>query len=159
MKFWVASLLCALALAAACGVHHTAPTPSIAATLQASRNAVEAAMHAYAVDLQRGTPEAVAQHFTSEGELVLPGIAPLQGREAIRAFLKPLVATVEVISVEIDTDTLTVDGPRAEQRGAYKQIAGERGQPPQPYHGKYQAEWRLESDQQWRLARLTMLPD
>lgn len=122
------------------------------------REAVEKAMHDYAATLRSGTPEAVALSYTADGELLLPGLPALHGRDAIKGFLTPLVAATEVESVEIQTGTLEINGQTANQWGTYRQIAGAKGQPRQTYEGRYAALWHLEGDGRWRLFRLMMQP-
>src|SRR5262245_30120915 len=66
----------------------------------AERHAVEQAMRDYARALRAGTPDEVAACYTADGELLLPGLDPIHGRDAIRAFLAPLAAATEVESVD-----------------------------------------------------------
>jgi len=120
--------------------------------------AVEKAMHDYAATLRAGTPEAVSLSYTADGELLLPGLPALHGRDAIKDFLSPMAATTEVESVEIQTQTLEVNGKTANQWGSYRQVAGAKGQPKQTYEGRYAALWHLEGDGRWRLFRLMMQP-
>ena len=81
----------------------------------------------------------------------------MRGREAIRAFLTPLVAAVEVESVQVKTSLLEVHGASASQWGTYVQVAGEKGKAKQRYTGRYAALWHRERAG-WRLARLMMQP-
>src|SRR5262245_58416358 len=74
------------------------------------RHAVEQAMRDYAKTLRVGTPDEVAACYTADGELLLPGLDPLHGREAIRAFLAPLAAATEVESVDIESQLVEVHG-------------------------------------------------
>jgi ketosteroid isomerase-like protein len=115
-------------------------------------------MQAYASALHDGTPKTVASRYTNEGELQLPDLAPLHGRKAIMDFLTPLESTSQISSVKMHTDWLEVHGPIAAQAGTYDQDAGERGKPPEHFHGRYLATWRLEADGVWRLSRLMMQP-
>jgi uncharacterized protein (TIGR02246 family) len=124
----------------------------------AGREAVEQAMHGYAATLKEGNPEAVAGWYTKEGELLLPGLAPLRGPEAIRAFLAPLVSATEVESVTVTTDLAAVHGDSADLWGTYHQVAGEKGKPKQPYDGRYAALWHRDAGGEWRLVRLMMQP-
>lgn len=122
------------------------------------REAVEDAMRRYAAALRSGTPQEVSAWYTQDGELLLPGTPALHGREAIRAFLEPLVSATEVESVEVRTEVLEVTGGIADQWGTYRQVAGEKGKAKQIYSGRYAALWRRESGGQWRLQRLMMQP-
>lgn len=124
----------------------------------AARQAVAQAMRGYATALRRGPADAVIACYTEKGELLLPGMAALRGRAAIRAFLAPLAEATEIDSVDIDTELLETHGRFADQWGTYRQVAGERGKPKQQFKGRYAALWHLEADGQWRLARLMMQP-
>jgi ketosteroid isomerase-like protein len=120
--------------------------------------AIEEATRGYTVTLRTGTAEAVAEWYTSEGELLLPGLAALHGRAAIRAFLAPLASATAVESVEMKSDLLEVHGSSADSWGTYRQVAGEKGKPKQTFRGRYAALWHFESDRRWRLVRLMMQP-
>jgi uncharacterized protein (TIGR02246 family) len=124
----------------------------------AGREAVEQAMRGYAATLKEANPEAVAGWYTKEGELLLPGLAPLRGPEAIRAFLVPLVSATEVESVTVTIGLADVHGDSADLWGTYHQVAGEKGKPKQAYDGRYAALWRHEPGGAWRLVRLMMQP-
>src|SRR5689334_18445056 len=84
---------------------------------------VEEAIRGYAESLRTGTVEAVTQWYTADGELLLPGLAKLHGREAIRAFLTPLVAATEVESVEMKAELIEVHDKSADSWGTYSQVA------------------------------------
>src|SRR5262245_48559770 len=124
----------------------------------AERRAVEQAMRDYAKTLRIGTAEEVAAWYTTDGELLLPGLESLHGREAIRSFLAPLAAATEVESVDVETQLLEVHGKSASQWGSYHQVAGEKGKPKQQFRGRYSALWHQEANGRWRLLRLMMQP-
>jgi uncharacterized protein (TIGR02246 family) len=124
----------------------------------AERHAVEQAMRDYAKTLRVGTPDEVAACYTADGELLLPGLDPLHGREAIRAFLAPLAAATEVESVDIESQLVEVHGKSANQWGKYRQVAGEKGKTKQQFRGRFASLWHRESDGRWRLVRLMMQP-
>jgi uncharacterized protein (TIGR02246 family) len=122
-----------------------------------TREAVEQAMKGYAATLKGGTPEAVAGWYMPDGELLLPGLPPVHGRQAIRAFLAPMVGAVDVESVEVGTDLVEVHGETADLWGTYRQLAGEKGKPKEMHAGRYAALWHREAGT-WRLVRLMMQP-
>ena len=122
------------------------------------RHAVEQAMRDYAKNLRVGTSDEVAACYTADGELLLPGLDPLHGREAIRAFLAPLAAATEVESVDIESQLVEVHGKSASQWGKYHQVAGEKGKVKQQFRGRFAALWHREADGRWRLVRLMMQP-
>lgn len=124
----------------------------------AERHAVEQAMRDYAKTLRVGTPDEVAACFAADGELLLPGLDPLHGREAIRAFLAPLAAATEVESVDIESQLVDVHGRSASQWGKYHQVAGEKGKAKQQFRGRFAALWHREANGHWRLVRLMMQP-
>lgn len=146
-----ASAVLSLALAA-CATRAVPPERS------ADRAAVERAMQEYGAALRGASADSVAAWYTSDGELLEPGMAPLRGRKAIRDFLAPLASAVEVESIALSTDLVDVHGDAAEQWGTYRQVAGERGKAKQTYTGRYAARWRHEPDGPWRLERLMMQP-
>ena len=115
-------------------------------------------MRDYAKTLRVGTPDEVAACYTTDGELLLPGLDSLHGREAIRSFLAPLADATEVESVDVETQLLEVHGRSASQWGIYHQVAGEKGKPKQQYRGRYSALWHREANGRWRLLRLMMQP-
>jgi len=145
------AMVVALSVAACGGRTHRAPGAEGAP-------AVEAAMRRYAMLLRGAPPDSVAAAYAEAGELVLPGVGTLHGRAAIRDFLAPLAAAVEVTAVDVATDSLTVHGAGAEQWGTYRQVAGERGKAPGVYRGHYAARWQRDADGRWRLSRLVMQP-
>jgi uncharacterized protein (TIGR02246 family) len=145
-----------LVITAAC----TTPPAASPATVPDRSAEVLAAIHAYAAALKSATPDSVATFYADDGELVLPGMAPVHGPAAVRAFLAPMAAAGQVDSVSITSDELTVHGDTtADQRGRYFQVAGERGKPHGTYTGGYDAAWRRGADGRWRFVRLAMHPD
>src|SRR5262249_57058060 len=74
----------------------------------AARHDVEAAMQLYTNLLRTGPVDAQVALFTQDGELLEPGMAALHGRDAIKAFLAPLVAAFEVQSAATTSDTIEV---------------------------------------------------
>jgi len=124
----------------------------------AARHDVEAAMQQYTALLKTGPVDAQVAFFTQDGELLQPGMAPLHGRDAIKAFLAPLVAAFEVQSATSTSDAVEVYGDAAYQWGTYTQHAGERGKPGAEYTGRYVASWRREADGHWRIARFLVQP-
>jgi ketosteroid isomerase-like protein len=122
------------------------------------RARIETATQHYAAMLRGAPVDSVAAAYTENGELVIPGVATLRGRSAIRDFLAPLTAAVTVASVEMQIDSLTVSGTSATEVGQYRQLAGPKGAPPREYRGTFRATWQQDPDKQWRLARIVMQP-
>jgi ketosteroid isomerase-like protein len=107
---------------------------------------VEAAMQRYTLFTGTGPPDSSAALFTADGELLEPGMRPLEGPEAIRAFLAPLWQMVTVRKAVTTTDAIEVHGDVAYQWGACDQVVAVRDQPPANYHGRLVAEWRRKPD-------------
>lgn len=147
---WLAA---AVLLLAACTCQAAAPPAS-----DAARHDVEAAMQRYTALLKTGPVDAQVALFTEDGELLEPGMAPLHGRSAIKAFLEPIVAKYEVQSATSTSDAVEVYGDVAYQWGTYTQRAGERGQPGADYTGRYVASWHREADGHWRISRFLVQP-
>ena len=122
------------------------------------RARVEAATQRYAA-LIRGAPvDSVLTAYTENGELEIPGVGTLKGRNAIRDFLVPLTAAVSVSATEMRSDSVAVTGNVARSTGHYRQVAGPKGGPTAEYRGAFHATWAREADGQWRISRLIMEP-
>jgi uncharacterized protein (TIGR02246 family) len=143
----------------ACGRPATVvpPPPPPETNLEAQR-AIEAAMQRYAGFLKSGAVDSTIAMFAPDGELLEPGLAELKGRNAIRAFLTPIVSTVTVESAATTTEEIVVAGAIATQWGDYRQQVVQPGKGSVRYQGHYAAEWEHESDGQWHLKRLLMQP-
>jgi uncharacterized protein (TIGR02246 family) len=125
----------------------------------ASTPPVQQRMNEYANALVSKTPHEIASFYAEDGALAIPGLPPLKGRKAIEDFLTPLVAAFEVSSVAMTTDRYEMHGSNAAtEEGTYTQVAGQRGKKKQTLRGRYKADWRLDSDGQWRFVRLEMIP-
>ncbi|HEX3526402.1 MAG TPA: SgcJ/EcaC family oxidoreductase [Thermoanaerobaculia bacterium] len=150
-------LIAAVLFLAACTCQAAAPQAVPAAT-NAARRDVESAMQQYTTLLRTGPVDAQVALFTQDGELLEPGMAPLHGRDAIKAFLAPIAAKYEVQSAASTSDSVEVFGDAAYQWGTYTQQAGERGKPGADYTGRYVASWRREADGHWRISRFLVQP-
>jgi uncharacterized protein (TIGR02246 family) len=122
------------------------------------RARIEAATQHYAAVLRGAPVDSVVAVYADDGELVIPGVATLHGRKAIRDFLAPLAATVTVASVEMQVDSVAVTGNSAVEHGRYRQVAGPTGGPAQEFRGAFDATWTRGADAEWRLVRLVMQP-
>ena len=72
-------------------------------------------MQRYTLFTRTGPPDSSAALFTADGELLEPGMRPLEGPEAIRAFLAPLWQMVTVRKAVTTTDAIEVHGDVAYQ--------------------------------------------
>jgi len=151
---WLAAAVLIFTLVAPLAAVSTPATPPGAD----ARREVEAAMQQYTVLLRTGPAEATAGLFTADGELLEPGLAAIHGREAIRAFLAPVFAAVNVESASTESEAVEVYGDAAYQWGTYRQRVAEKGKAANDYHGRYVASWRRETDGRWRLAKMLVQP-
>lgn len=146
---------CLAALALAGGA---AAEPKAAADTNASARAqVEAALQVYARLVKTADPAALAAQFAPDGELLEPGMGPLQGPAAIRAFLQSF-GDVHVESTSMVSDSTQVWGRDALQWGSFEQRARIPKQPPSVSRGRFVAQWARQPNGRWLLRRLLMQP-
>jgi len=107
----------------------------------------------YADAIEHATPHDVASFYAKDGELLIPGVKPLVGRDAIDAFLAPFASQPKPHDVTMTTTTIATKPMTATASGMYSQVAPDG----KTYSGTYDAEWTLE-DGEWRIARLSMHP-
>jgi len=108
----------------------------------------------YADAIEHATPHDVASFYAKDGELVIPGVKPLVGRDAIDAFLAPFASQPKPHDVTMTTTAIAAKATTATASGTYSQVAPDG----KTYSGTYDAEWKIE-DGQWRIARLSMHPN
>jgi len=121
--------------------------------------AIRWAMEDYAHAIQTLPADSVAARFTPDGELLLPGLATISGRAAIREFLAPMNAAFRVDSTSMASEVVDSFGTRATQWGTFYQVAGPRDGKSEPHTGRFAALWRYDSRQfRWLIARLMMQP-
>ncbi|HKO17185.1 MAG TPA: nuclear transport factor 2 family protein [Gemmatimonadaceae bacterium] len=150
MRTQITAAVLLIIAATACQPSHPAPAAPQAALTVATQH--------YAALLRAGSADSIAAAFTPEGELLIPGVPPLRGREAIRGFLAPMADSTVVTAAEMHADSTEIFGSLADQFGHYRQTTGPKGGVPHEYHGRYQARWQRGADGSWRIARLTMQP-
>ena len=140
---------------------HTLPAnPPLETDGEAQAKAeIEAAMQRYTGLLRTGPVADLAACYAADGALLQPGMEPLVGPEAIREFLAPLFAAVEVRSAASETESIEVFGARAYQWGTYRQVVA-AGKVPRPNTttGRYVAAWRRDGEGRWKIARLLVQP-
>lgn len=145
-------VLLAVALAG-CGPRHPA-TPADAG----AADSVRAAVRAYDSILVYGPPDSTAALYTPDGILFIPGMPPLQGRQAILDFLSPIWTSSTVLTAKTTIDTVQLFAGHALTWGTYEEIAGPKGQAPSLYRGRVVMEWTREADGRWRIARILTQP-
>jgi len=133
---------------------------SLVATVgDAQARAVDDALAHYMVLLKSSPPDSTAAFYTADGQLLEPGMAPLTGPAAIRAFLEPIVRTVTVSEATATPEATEVYGDSTGyQWGRYHQVAGPTGTPPTTYEGRFVVEWR-KTPAGWRIVRFLVQPN
>ena len=74
-------------------------------------------MRAYDSILVYGPPDSTAALYTVDGILFIPGMQPLQGRQAILDFLSPIWASSTVLTAKTTVDTVQVFGGHGAELG------------------------------------------
>lgn len=124
-----------------------------------TRAEVNAALNRYMLLLRTAPPDSTAAFFTSDGQLLDPGMAPLIGPAAIRAFLEPIARAFTVSEATAHPEATEVYGDSAAyQWGTYHQAAGPNGSPPANYDGRFVVSWRRTAAG-WRIARFLVQPN
>ena len=82
----------------------------LAGNCGAQTPALDAALARYMALLKSAPPESTAAFYTADGQLLEPGMAPLTGPTAIRAFLEPIARTVTVHEATAAPDVTQVFG-------------------------------------------------
>lgn len=135
-----------------------AALPLLAAPKDDDRKAVADTMHSYAHALEVSPPHEIAAFYATDGELLLPGMAPVAGPAGVEAFLMPMASKIEVASATVEVEHVEVTADAAVAWGTYAQKAGERGKEKQTYTGRFGSEWHRGTDGRWRIFRLMMQP-
>jgi ketosteroid isomerase-like protein len=136
-----------------------APALQTPAQSDTARNEVVAALNRYMLLLRTAPPDSTAAFFTSDGQLLDPGMAPLVGPAAIKAFLEPIARTFTVSEATAHAEATEVYGDSAAyQWGTYHQAAGPNGAPPTNYDGRFVVSWRRTAAG-WRIARFLVQPN
>lgn len=149
-----AAFLIALTPLAACSTREAPPVP---AETNQKRAEVEAALQRYQAAARLVDPDSIASFFTSTGILFEPGINPVQGKNAVRAFVASF-AGARVDSATATPDTVQVFGNTAYVWGSYFERLSFPGQPDSEQHGKFVAQWTREGNGQWLIERLFRVP-
>jgi uncharacterized protein (TIGR02246 family) len=124
-----------------------------------TRAEIESASNSYARFLKAQDAEKLAALFTSDGELMNPGMDTLRGPEAIRKFLLTL-KDVKVEQAEMLPGTIDAGATQAMQWGTYTQRVVLPGRSePLAVAGRYVADWRKQSDGRWLLRRMLTQPE
>jgi ketosteroid isomerase-like protein len=149
----------AIGLLTACllgtGLAAAAEAPPSDPTAEA-RAQVEAAVQSYAAAI-RGSVDKLADLFAPDGELIQPGMDPLVGPEAIRAFLAPLIKRVRIEEATMTSRAIDLYGDEAYVWGDYSQRVAVGEQPLATFTGRFVAQWHR-AEGTWKLRRMMVQP-
>ena len=123
---------------------------------ESERDAVAASWDHYVAMLKLVNSDSVAAMFTDSAEMYQPQMAPIRGRDAIRAFLAPFDGHAHVDSVSSATIAINVYGDVAYQWGTYHQVAHVDAGKPGAFNGRFVAEWGRSGSGSWRIRRILM---
>ncbi len=99
----------------------------------------------------------IAASFAPGGVLFEPGIAPIEGREAIRAFAASFPG-VRVDTAIATPDVIEVFGETVLVWGSYFEKLAFPGQPVSEQHGRFVMEWQRQPDRTWLIQRYFRVP-
>src|SRR5262245_52955362 len=150
-----APVVCLIGIVAGAACGSAAPTP--ATTTTATDQEIRAAMDRYMVAARAVDPDAISVCFTPTGILFEPGIQPIEGRAAIRAFVASFPG-VTVHTATATPDAIEVFGDTAFFWGAYFESLSFPGQPRSEQHGKFVVEWKRQPDGTWLIQRFFRVP-
>jgi uncharacterized protein (TIGR02246 family) len=120
---------------------------------------IEAAIRNYARLVKAQDAEKLAAFYTTDGELLNPGMDTLRGPEAIRKFLLS-IKDVKVQEVEMLPGAIEFGASQAMQWGTYTQRVAFPGRSQAlAVAGRYVADWRRQADGRWLLRRMLTQPD
>lgn len=124
-----------------------------------ARMDIETAIKSYARFLKAQDAEKVAGFYTSDGELLNPGMEVVQGPEAIRKFLASY-KDVKVEAAEMLPGTIEIGVDAATQWGSYTQRVVLPGRSRAiEVSGRYVADWRRQKDGKWLIRHMLTQPD
>ncbi len=133
-----------------------APPPDPSANAPNERAQVEAAVQSYAAAIHTSVDK-LADLYAADGELLQPGMDPLVGPEAIRAFLTPLIKKVRIEDATMTTQAIDLYGDEAYVWGDYSQRVAVGEQPLATFTGRFIAQWHR-ADGVWKLRRMMVQP-
>lgn len=126
-------------------------------TARASTEEVRSRLAAYADAAKAVDAERSAGFFSKTGTLFEPGIPPIVGDSAIRAFIASFPG-VTVDSAMMRADTVEVHGATAYVWGTYFERLDFPGQPRSSQHGRFVMQWLRGPDSTWRIERYYRVP-
>ena len=124
---------------------------------QVSTQQVVARLALYEDSMRRMDYDQSADMFTESGEVSSVGAAAVQGREAIRKFLKSFAA-FRILAYSTLADSTAVDGISATQLGVYSQTVIVPAGDTIHVHGRFEALWSHQPNGDWQLQRMHTIP-
>ena len=160
--------LAAVVLAAGCAVPAPAGEPKVPtrsgepkAPARADEpklaSPLESSLQEYARRLKAADAGALAEMYASDGELLQPGLGPIRGPQAIRAFLASF-GDVHVESAVMLAESTQLLGRDAVQWGTFEQRVSVPGRAASVARGRFVAQWTKQRDGRWLLRRLLTQP-
>ncbi len=150
VRLWLG---CAMVVSAACTSSRATAEKSVGQSTREVRSRLAAyADAAKAVDANRS-----ASFFSKSGTLFEPGIPPIVGDSAIRAFIASFPG-VKVDSAMMRADTVEVHEGTAYVWGTYFERLDFPGQPRSSQHGRFVMQWLRGADSTWRIERYYRVP-
>jgi uncharacterized protein (TIGR02246 family) len=155
VKRWARVLIASslVSMAVSCGPQNKAPERKVDVDAELR----QATQH-YADLVQKMDNAAVAALFTDDGQLVTGGQKPIQGPQAIQAFLDTFK------QYHVQSETLTVQEVRGNSQTAH--VLGRYDQKVQlpagnvvEVQGSFAADWVRGHDDIWRMRRLAAFPE
>lgn len=125
------------------------------------RAQVADAMQRYQDAARSTDPDRISAFYTDTGVLLEPGIQPIVGRDAIRAF----IASFPGVRVDVATatperiDVWTNDSHNhAILWGSFHEKLGFPSQPDSEQHGRFVTQWIRRADGSWLIERFYRIP-
>jgi len=147
-------VLAAFVISAACA---PANRGTDAALVEATKREISQALDRYMTAARAVDAAGIAASFAPDGVLFEPGIAPVEGREAIRAFAASFPG-VRVDTAIATPDVIEVFGETVLVWGSYFEKLAFPGQPVSEQRGRFVMEWKQQPDRTWLIQRYFRVP-
>jgi uncharacterized protein (TIGR02246 family) len=112
--------------------------------------AIRAAEQTLVESFEAADPTAWVDSYTDDAIFVAPGMAAIEGREALLAHARQMSP---LSSARIDARTTEVEGDMAATLGTASWVSGPRGAEGTASRVRFLIVWRREPDGRWRIAR------
>jgi len=119
---------------------------------------LESSRRAFVEALVRGDAASASQAYATDGRLLLPSTAPLDGRQSIEAFWRAGL-DAGLSGLELTPQSIYVDTTFASEVGAYMLESTPRGEAPMTERGRYLVVHRLHPGGRWLRALEVYAPE